>query len=79
VRSFAIPPPDDDVLDPAHDKHLESIFTQNAAWRQEKLSEDAAFFEKLGSGHKPRWGDPAASRRHIFFAKELATERRLSI
>ena len=56
VRHFTIPPEDDDVPDPAHNKHLEKVFEQNEAWRQSQLSEDSEFFNELGSGHKPKYG-----------------------
>lgn len=54
TRQFSVPPSNDDFVDPFHNKHLEDVFPQNEAWRQERLSEDPVYFEKLGSEHKPR-------------------------
>jgi hypothetical protein len=34
-------------------KELQNIFYQNQAWKTNKLVEDPAFFEKLGSIHVP--------------------------
>jgi hypothetical protein len=62
ARHFSIPPPEDDYMDPVHNKQLESVFLRNEAWRQEQLSEDAAYFQKLGSGHKPKCVGTAGRR-----------------
>jgi hypothetical protein len=44
---------DDDKRKLKHDRDLTNIYIQNQIWKKEKLEEDADFFKKLGSGHKP--------------------------
>jgi len=61
ARHFSAPPSKDNFVDPFRNKHLEDVFPQNEAWRQERLSEDPAYFEKLGSKHKPRFVESTAS------------------
>jgi carbonic anhydrase len=41
--------------EPIDDQNLDKVFRQNEIWRREMSTEDPLFFEKLGSGHKPRY------------------------
>jgi hypothetical protein len=37
------------------DKSISNIFEANVRWKYHKLSQDPKFFEKLGSGHAPKY------------------------